>query len=66
MKCKFCGKKTNWDESFGTENLIMCPSCMERYSKQVHSIISSSSDDYIRDNGIVLALLLECGKAAQE
>lgn len=66
MKCKFCGKKTTWDESFGTKNLIMCSECMEKYGNQINKIIKTSKDNVIRDNGIVLMMLLECGKAASK
>ena len=27
MKCAICGKKTNWDESYGYIDFIICPHC---------------------------------------
>lgn len=27
MKCAICGKKTNWDESYGYDEFIVCPRC---------------------------------------
>ena len=27
MKCKICGRKTTWDESYGNEKFIICPRC---------------------------------------
>ncbi len=27
MKCKICNRKTNWNESYGYEEFIVCPSC---------------------------------------
>lgn len=30
MKCAICKNKTNWDESFGYNEFIVCPKCFER------------------------------------
>lgn len=27
MKCTICGRKTNWDESYGRPTFIVCPYC---------------------------------------
>ena len=27
MKCQICGRRTNWNESFGRESFIVCPKC---------------------------------------
>ena len=27
MKCATCKRKTNWDESFGYADFIVCPKC---------------------------------------
>ena len=27
MKCQICNKETDWDESYGYENFIVCPYC---------------------------------------
>lgn len=29
MKCAICKNKTNWDESFGYKEFIVCPKCLE-------------------------------------
>ena len=29
MKCAICRNKTNWDESFGYNEFIVCPKCLE-------------------------------------
>lgn len=35
MKCKFCGKKTNWDNSVGRETFIVCNHCVDILSKDL-------------------------------
>ena len=30
MKCKICGRKTSWDESYGHEKFIVCPRCYKK------------------------------------
>lgn len=27
MKCNICRRKTNWDESYGYKEFIVCPCC---------------------------------------
>jgi len=34
MKCKICHSKTNWDESYGKSNFIICPACFERLAEK--------------------------------
>lgn len=29
MKCKMCGKRTNWDTSVGRRNFLICNNCVE-------------------------------------
>ena len=29
MKCKICGKRTHYDESYGYDSFIVCPKCFE-------------------------------------
>ena len=29
MKCKMCGKKTDWDSSVGRDNFLICNNCVE-------------------------------------
>ena len=36
MKCQICGNKTDWDSSVGTEEFIVCNSCLERLIKHFH------------------------------
>jgi hypothetical protein len=33
MKCKVCGKRTNYDESFGRDTFIVCNNCVSDISK---------------------------------
>ena len=37
MKCHICGKKTTWDKSFGKEEFIVCPYCLEELRRITHS-----------------------------
>jgi len=36
MKCKICGKKTTWDESYGRPNFIVCPVCHKMIAENIH------------------------------
>lgn len=33
MKCKICKQKTNWDESYGLPEFIVCPHCFEEMAE---------------------------------
>ena len=33
MKCAICKRKTNWDESYGYADFIVCPKCFEEIHK---------------------------------
>lgn len=33
MKCKICKQKTNWDESYGMAEFIVCPRCFEEMAE---------------------------------
>ena len=33
MKCAICGKETNWDESYGYNEFIVCPRCFSNIRK---------------------------------
>ena len=35
MKCIICNKKTNWDESFGAKDYIVCPTCYWKIVKKI-------------------------------
>lgn len=43
MKCKLCGKKTEWDVSYGREKFIVCPSCFKRIA---HVIKTTTNYEY--------------------
>ena len=43
MKCKICGRRTNWDESYGRENFIICPSCHSELTKVIENFKSKKS-----------------------
>lgn len=34
MKCSKCGNKTTWDESFGEEHRLICPTCFDKLLKK--------------------------------
>ena len=34
MKCEVCGKKTNWDTSYGAEEFIVCNDCFYTLHKK--------------------------------
>lgn len=38
MKCKICGKKTTYDESYGRETFIVCPICHEKLTKEIKTL----------------------------
>lgn len=33
MKCKMCGKRTDWDSSVGRPNFLVCNNCVEELHK---------------------------------
>ena len=33
MKCSVCGKRTNWDESYGYPEFTVCPKCHDNILK---------------------------------
>ena len=35
MKCEICKKKTDWDNSFGYEEFIVCGKCIKKMTKEV-------------------------------
>lgn len=37
MKCKICGRKTNWDESYGRETFIVCPTCFNKITNSINN-----------------------------
>lgn len=39
MKCAVCKGKTNWDESFGSINFIICPKCYAKLNPNHNSSI---------------------------
>lgn len=53
--CQICGKVTDWDESYGPENFIMCPRCM-RITR--NKLACSGSD--------VIAMLCALGEIRKE
>ena len=64
MKCKVCKKRTNWDESYGYDDFIVCCNCFDRlynkvdYNKKVHKSCSTVE--------IVLGIILEMGEIRKE
>ena len=45
MKCKVCGKKTNWDNSYGRPKFIVCPTCHNKIAKIIKNITNSKYSD---------------------
>lgn len=52
MKCAICGHKTNWDESYGRETFIVCPSCHDKIAE----IISKGSKKYSKITALEIIL----------
>ncbi len=61
MKCDICGKKTDWDESYGRETFIVCPTC---YNKIAKIIKRSTNYDYY--DMTALEIILEIGSIKEE
>lgn len=38
MKCKICGRKTDWDSSYGRENFIVCPICHHEMTNTIDKL----------------------------
>ena len=60
MKCDICGHKTNWDESYGRESFIVCPSCHDKIAK----IVSKGSKKYPQITA--LEIILKIGQIKEE
>ena len=56
MKCKLCGKKTDWDTSYGRPKFIVCPSC----HKRIANIIKISTE-YKYSDVTATCVILEMG-----
>lgn len=35
MKCKICGEKTTYEDSYGRDTFIVCSSCHKKLSKEI-------------------------------
>lgn len=44
MKCAICGKRTNWDESYGYDEFIVCPHCFDKIKEMCNDDISKALD----------------------
>ena len=38
MKCHICNNKTTWNESFGRETFIVCPSCHRKLTNKIKAL----------------------------
>ena len=56
MKCDICRKKTTWDESFGRDIFIVCPTCYYKIRKQMLK----------KDRDSVLSVILLIGHIKEE
>lgn len=57
MKCKICGRKTNWNESYGKENFIVCPICHDKIAK----VISNITDNHPYAKLAACEVIIEIG-----
>ena len=57
MKCKMCGKKTDWDSSYGRPNFIICPVC----HKKMTNLIEKLRYENCSSETITTALILDIG-----
>ena len=62
MKCKICKRKTNWDESYGRDCFIVCPSCHIQISNAIHNARKHNASDRV----IALEVILEIGDIKEE
>ena len=44
MKCAICNCKTNWDESFGYDEFIVCPRCFNKIREMCNNDTSKALD----------------------
>ena len=42
MKCNICHRKTNWDESYGHEEFIVCPHCFNSLQERFKGDLSAT------------------------
>ena len=55
MKCNICHRKTNWDESYGHEEFIVCPRCH-------NSLLKRFNDDWVT----VMSTIFLLGEISKE
>jgi len=60
MKCAICGKKTDWDTSYGRETFIVCPTCHDKIAE----IVFKGSKKYSKVTA--LEIILEIGRTMEE
>lgn len=61
MKCKLCGKKTDWNSSYGRPKFIVCSTC---YKRIVNIIKVSTNYEY--SNVTAQGVILEMGFIKEE
>lgn len=54
MKCKICKGKTNWDESFGYTEFIVCPKCHKELCR------------VCKNNYMAWSVIIEMGRLARK
>ena len=62
MKCKICGKKTDWDTSYGKEKFIVCPSCHRRIANVIKISTNYEYSDVTATYVIIEMGLIKEGK----
>lgn len=59
MKCKICKKPTNWDESYGKSNFIVCPTCFERLAK-------ATGKKFPKGQNLIMNIIFEIANIREE
>ena len=56
MKCDVCKRSTDWDESYGKSNFIICPTCFERLAKAIEK----------EDKNLIMNIIFEIADIREE
>ena len=63
MKCAICGKKTDWDTSYGRETFIVCPTC---HNKIAFSIQNFRKQNSVSAQTIASMVIIKIGRIMEE
>lgn len=61
MRCHICNCKTTWNESFGKETFIVCPSCHKKITDRIKILkkYEDSPENLALDIIITIGLIKE-------